>query len=122
MAEKPTLKDVLNYSPDEYLTKGDIDWIKRTFSTPDGIRILRKVFIPTLSDPSLPIEDFAKEPYMIDTDWRQIPDHEVKNLVVGRQDAIKYIFGGLIKLKVLASQKALSEEEEIALRRANSTK
>lgn len=123
MDEKATLKDVLNYEPEQYITKDELALIKATFGGNEKLlQILRKVLIPTITDGGLPIEDFAKDSFIVDKDWSMIPIAEVKSLIVARQDAIKFIFGGLIKLKVMANNKSETEAEEIARRTKDSTK
>lgn len=120
--ERVTLKDVMNYAPEEHLSKEEVDLIHRTFKGNEAlINVLRKIFIPTLNDPKLPVEEFGKDPFLMDTDFRQIPEHELKSVMVGRQDAIKLVFGGLIKLKIIANQKVLTDEELAEIQKKDST-
>ena len=72
---------------------------------------MRKVFIPMVTDESLPIEDFGKDSFNVGKDWHSIPAAEAKILMVAREDAIKFILGGLIKLKIMAADIEVSPEE-----------
>lgn len=112
--QRSTLQELLNYVPEDYLTKDELALIKNTFKdSPQLFKVLRKVFIPTVSDPDLPIEQFGLDAWLVDKAWDSIPDHEIKPIVLARQDALKFIMGGLIKLKILAS----GEEEAPELRK-----
>lgn len=116
--QRVALKDVLNYNPEQYLSDAEISLIKGTFkNNPQLLAVLRKLLIPTIADPSLPIEQMGDDTFGAGYQFEQIPAEEAKILVVARQDAIKFIIGGLIKLKIIAS----SEEETpmaAALRRS----
>lgn len=118
-----SLSDLLNYKPEQYLSEGELSLIQSTFrNNPKLIAVLRKIFVPTIADPDLPIEQMGDDTFGAGYQWQQIPADEVKILVVARQDAIKFIMGGLIKLKIIASS---SDENpmEAALRRSkDSTK
>lgn len=97
------LKDVLNYTADQYFNETEISLIQSTFSNPAVIAVLRKVLLPTVSDPSMPIEDFDKDIFMQSRDYAAMSADETKAIVLGRQEAIKFIIGGLIKLKVMSA-------------------
>jgi len=100
-----SLKDVLPYSPDAYLTQDEMTLLRNTFRGNEKlIKILRKIFLPTALDPELPIEEIGGDVWMANFDFTQMQSSEIKPLVLGRQDAIKFVIGGLIKLKVLANQ------------------
>lgn len=106
--QRVTLKDVINYEPEVYLTKEDMELARTTFkNNPRLFKLLRKVFLPSIGDPDLPIEEISKDAWLNMREWDAIPQDEVKALVVARQDAIKFIAGGLIVLKMLSN----SEEE-----------
>ena len=116
--DKPRLQDMLNYAPEEHLSKEEMSLLRNTFKGNEKlIRVLRKVMIPTSNDPDLPIEEFAKDSYIVDRDWAQIPAEEAKTIMLARQDALKFIFGGLIKLKVLANE-PVEDEDKTKERRA----
>ena len=103
MSEKATLKDIINYEPEDYLSKDEIDLIQRTFKgNPLLIKVLRKIFMPTAFDPELPIEQMGQDSWMVDKDWSAMPMEEAKALIVARNDTIKFILGGLVKLNVIA--------------------
>ncbi len=115
--ERAQLRDVINYEPQQYLDEQEINLIRSTFGdNPKLIAILRKLLVPTFSDPSLPIEEISSDVWL-NRDWAQVPADEAKILQVARQDAIKFIFGMLIKLQVIANSKVESEMEA-ALRRS----
>lgn len=100
------LRDVLPYEPETYLTESDLKWIQDVFRGDErGIKILRKLFLPTALDPELPIEEISGDAWMANIDFTQMQVGEVKAIVLGRQDAIKFVIGGLLKLKVIANQK-----------------
>lgn len=113
--EKPSplsLSDAINYKPETYLKEDDITWIQNTFrDNPKAINILRKIFLPTIEDGSLPIEEFTKDSFGAGYQFQQIPDEHIKALVVARQDAIKFIIGGLIQLKVIANVQDPSRQQ-----------
>lgn len=115
--ERASLSSVLNYKPDEYISSSEIEWIKSVFGTPESINTLRKIFLPTVGDGGLPLENFGLDVYLQGFKWEQIPADEAKILAVARQDVIKFIMGGLVKLKVIAAEPKESPMEE-ALRRS----
>lgn len=112
--QRATLRDVINYEPEQYLSDEEIKLIQATFRGNNQLfKILRKVMAPTISDPELPIEQMGNDFYFSAREWAQIPAEEAKILIAARQDALQFIFGGLIKLKVIANQEIkspLSEE------------
>lgn len=117
--KRAQLSDILTYTPEAYFDEGELSLIRSYFAGENGkklIRILRKVLLPTVSDPSLPIEEAGSDAWMSGIDFRQIPEAEVKSVVLGRQEAIKFVIGGLVKLKMMA----VPEESELnrAARRA----
>lgn len=123
MAERATLKDIINYEPETYLTADEISLIQGTFRGNDALfRVLRKVLLPSVGDSSLPIEELNKDMWLIGRDYAQIPDAEIKSVVLARQDAIQFVLGALIQLKVLANSKEESEIERAYRRTKDSTK
>src|SRR3990167_6295052 len=121
--QRATLQDMLNYAPEEYLSGEDISLIQGTFKNNEKlIKVLRKLLLPTSFDPDLPIEEIKGDVWMVDKDWASVPNDEIKPLVVARADAIKFIIGGLIKLKVIANTREESKEEETARREKDSSK
>lgn len=115
--QRATLKDVLNYNPEQYLTDEDIAWVKQTFGNPKAINRLRKLMLPTISDPELPVEQMADDAFLSGFDWMSMPAEHAKVIFAARADAIKFIIGGIIKIKIIASA---TEESpmEAALRRS----
>ena len=115
--ERAKLADVINYQPEQYLSAAEISLIQNTFKNNQAlINVVRKVFIPTISDPTLPIEEVNADPFL-NRDWSAMPMDEAKALIVARQDAIKFVIGGLIKLQVLANR-STETPMEAALRRS----
>jgi UPF0288 family protein (methanogenesis marker protein 3) len=109
--QKTTLRDLINYEAASYINDNDIALIQSTFKdNPRLLRVLRKVLLPSIGDIELPIEEIGKDVWLTLTDWQQVPDDQVKPLVLARQEAIKFIAGGLIQLKVIAQ----AEEKTIA--------
>jgi len=119
--ERVTLRDVLNYEPEKYLSDDELALIRSVFSDKRVLRVLRKVFLPSVGDLDLPIEELEHDVWLVGRDYAMIPDAEIRSIVVGRQDAVKFILGGLIKLKIIANQKEESEEQEIARKKKDST-
>lgn len=116
--QKATLKDLIAYKPDEYLTDEDKEIVRTNFK--DGnklLRVIRKILLPTVSDPNLPIEEFGKDLWFAGVDFSQLSKEEVQQRVIARADAIRFVMGGLIYIKQLA---AITEESpvEAAYRKA----
>ena len=119
---RSTLKDIVNYDVEEHITESEKELIQRTFrGNPTLINLLRKIFIPMVSDESLPIEDFAKDSFLVGKQWDQIPAAEAKILMVAREDAIKFILGGLIKIKIMAADIEISPEEKAENKKKDSS-
>lgn len=109
--QRASLKDAINYQPDNYLSPDEITLIQNTFKGNNTlVNILRKLFIPTITDAELPLESFGSDTFLLGREYAQIPEAEIKSLIVAREDAIKFICGGLIKLKVIAN---MSKETDI---------
>lgn len=110
MEQKPTLDEILPYKWESHVTSEEAALLRATFGGNDAlIAVLRKVFIPSLSDPSMPIEELGNDMWLFARDWSAVPDNEVKPLVVARQEAIKYVVNGLVRLKMYAN---LQNEED----------
>ena len=125
MAEqKPTtLNDIINYQPEQYITDDEISLIRSTFKDNDKlIKVLRKVLLPTAFDPELPIEQMKDDAWMAGVDFAQMPVEQVKSLVTARQDVIKFILGGLIKIKLMANDQPKTEQQLAGIRAKNSMK
>lgn len=117
------LKNVLNYEVETYFSPDEIALIQNTFrNAPRLINVIRKAMIPTISDPELPLENFGDDAFMAGRAYEQIPDSEIKSIVLGRQEAIKFICGGLVKLKVIANAKPADPVEEAFRRSKDSVK
>lgn len=121
--QRVTLKDVINYAPETYLNADDIELARSTFkNNPRLFQLLRKVLLPSIGDSSLPIEEISKDAWMNMREWDAIPNEEAKTLIVARQDAIKFIAGGLIVLKMLANSEEESQLSKELRRKQDSTK
>lgn len=121
--QRASLRDVLNYNPDQYLSDEEVALIRSTFANnPKLIAVIRKVFLPTVADPSLPIEEIANDAFMANMDFGQMAADEIKPIVMGRQDAIRFVIGGLVKLKVIAHGKEESPYAEALRRKKDSSK
>lgn len=121
--QRARLEDVLNYKPEHYFSDGELALIRNTFSGNPGLmKVLRKVLIPTIHDPELPIEQFGDDLFLVGRNYDQIPDGEIKSIVLARQDAIKFIAGALVKLQVIANTKELTPEQRAVIEKKNSSK
>lgn len=123
MAERATLKDLINYEPDTYITKDETSLIRNTFKGNDALfKVLRKVLLPSVGDPNLPIEEIEKDMWLAGRDYSQIPAEEIKPIVLARQDAIKFVLGALIQLKIIANSAEETEIEKAYRRTKDSAK
>jgi len=121
--QRARLEDVINYKPDEYFSEGEISLIQSTFKdNPLLFKVLRKALIPSVADLELPIEQFGNDTFTQGREYAQVPESELKSIVVARQDAIKFIAGGLIKLRVIANMRTESPEQAVLRREKDSTK
>ncbi len=122
--QKPaTLSDIINYEPDTYLTVEDLDIIRSTFKGNKRLmRVLRKIMVPSVGDTELPVEEMGNDAWLAMRDWAQVPADEAKILMVARQEALKFIFGGFIKLKMIANSTEESPMSKDVRRKMDSTK
>ncbi len=121
---KPTtLKDVINYEAETYITEEDASLIRSTFrGNPRLLKALKKIFLPSIGDPDMPVEEFGKDMWLQGRDYAQIPDADIKTIVLGRQEAIKFICGALIQLNVIANSDIESPLTTAARRKQDSAK
>jgi hypothetical protein len=123
MEQRAQLKDMLSYEADTYYSEDEIGLIRRTFKDNNElIKVIRKTFLPTISDPELPLEEFQKDWMINGKSWTQIPESERASMVLARQEAIEFIVGGLIMLKNLANIKEESPQEKSNRREKDSSK
>lgn len=121
--EKTTLSDIINYDPDTYLSLDELALIRSTFKdNPRLIKVLRKLMVPSVGNPELPVEEMGNDAWIAMRDWSQIPADEAKILMVARQEALKFIFGGMIKLKMIANSSDESPMSAQLRRKQDSTK
>lgn len=131
MAEKPTqdemasIEEIVGYKPETYLSDEEIEIIRTVFAGRQGailMHILRKVLMPTVLDPDLPIEEMGKDMWLNQIDFKTLSADEAKAISMGLQMTTKAIFGSLIQLKQLALVKEESPEDRAARRRKNSAR
>lgn len=118
--QKARLQDVLNYEPDTYFSADEIALIQSTFRDKKVMKVLRKAFLPSVGDPELPLEEMGNDFWLTGRDYSAIPDGEIKPIVLARQETLKYIMGGLIKLKMIANGQAVSADALAARRKKDS--
>lgn len=120
--ERATLQDVINYQADTYINEEDISLIQSTFKdNPRLVNTLRKVLLPSVGDNYLPIEEIGSDPWL-NMDFSMMQNEEIKSIVLARQDAIKFIAGGLIRLKMIAAGAVKSPMSEELRRKKDSSK
>ena len=86
------------------------------------MKVLRKAMLPSVGDLELPLEEISKDAWLVGRDYSMIPDAEIKSIVLARQEAIKFIMGGLIQLKVIASSKTETKAEKALREQKDSSK
>lgn len=116
------LQDILNYDVDAYFNHMELRLIREVFKNPMVIDVIRKAMLPSVGDPKLPIEELGSDVWLMGRDYGSIPEHEIKSIVVARQEAIKFVMGGLIKLKVMANSKEETESARAARQEKDSVK
>src|SRR5579883_2826526 len=94
--QKAKLEDVLNYQPEQYLSPDDLGLIRSTFKDQRVMKVIRKVFLPTIADPEMPVEELTSDMWFANRNWEQVPAEEAKILMVARQEAIKFIMTALV--------------------------
>jgi len=123
--KKASIKDLVGYTPETYLSDDEIGIIQAVFNGPNGnkvLKIIRKVMIPSISDPELPVEEMGKDVFMGSVDFKQVPESEVKPTVLGLQFAAKAVMGGIIQLKQIANVKEENPTESALRAMKNSVK
>lgn len=121
-SKQANLADILNYEADTYLKAEEIALIQSTFKDARMMRLLRKVMLPTVGDPDMPIEEVGSDMWLVGRDYAAMPNEEIKSVVLARQEAIKFVVGGLIKLKMIANQKVENSVERALREKQNSSK
>lgn len=121
--QKASLKDILNYEIESYLTEADMDLIRTTFKGNTRLlQVLRKVFLPSVGDSALPIEEIGKDVWLTGLDYSMMQNEEIKSIVLARQDAIKFVAGGIMQLKYIANEEVKSKEDIEAAKAKDSTR
>ena len=119
------LEDILAYTPDTYFSDDDLTFLRGRFNGPEGsrlLRLIRKIMLPTVSDPELPIEEIGKDIFMSAIDFKSMPEDQVKPVVMGLQLTVKAVMGGLIQLRNLANVKEETAESRAQRRARNSAR
>lgn len=120
--ERQTLSDIINYKPEMYLSDGDVDLLRSTFKdNPRLMTVLRKVFLPSVGDPAMPVEEIGQDVWM-NMDFSLMQNEEIKSIVLARQDAIKFVAGSLIRLKIIANSLVPSPLDDEMRRKKDSSK
>ena len=98
-------KKELNYSVPLLFSKEDVAQLKALYGGQDNknMELLRRIFLPSLFDPTVPVEYGANDMWM-DRDFAQIPNEEVKSIVLARQELIKWVTGTLVRIRQMANQ------------------
>lgn len=128
MANQPvpsslTTEDVLGDALETYLSVEDAEIIHDAFKgNKKLLKAIQKIFIPTIHDPEMSPESMGEDFWMSGKQWDNIPVDEIKALIVARQDTIKHVMGGLIRIKAIANVKRESMQEIANRRRKDSTK
>lgn len=115
-----TVEEVLGETMQTYLTVEDALLLRNTFKdNPRLLRVLQKIFIPTIQDPEMPPESLGEDFWMAGMDWVNMQAVEAKGVMAGRQEALRFLMGGLIRLKTIANVKEADIQQT---RKKNSTK
>lgn len=126
MESKPaSIEDIISYTPETYFSEDELTLLRAHFNGPEGaklLRIIRKVMLPTVSDPALPIEELGKDIFLGGIDIKQLPEGEVKPTLLGLQYMVKAVMGGLIQLRNMANVKEESPENRAQRREKNSSR
>lgn len=123
--QKTKLEDIIQYTAREYYSPEDIALVRATFNGPTGeklLQLIRKVMLPTISDPALPVEQLGMDMFMGQVNFAQMPADEAKAAAMGLQLGVKAVMGGIMQLKQIANVKEESEQEKAARLAANSSK
>lgn len=122
---KVRLEDVLHYTPESYFSDDEMELVRNSFNGTAGVKLLkviRKIMLPTIADPDLPIEEINKDVFLSGIDMQATAAEHLKPIVLGRQEAVKFVVGGLILLKQMANIKEETPENRAMRRAKDSTK
>jgi len=114
----------LNYVPPLLFSKEDVAQLRATYGGQENknMDLLRRVLLPSLLDPNVPVEYGANDMWM-DRDFAGIPNEEIKSIVLARQEVIKWVAGSLVRIRQMANQpEEESVEERAARQKANSSR
>lgn len=121
MAEQK--QSILNYEPESFFSEDELALVRSTFrDNPRLLTVLRKYLLPSVGITDLPIEEMQNDIWLQGREWSQIPADEAKILMVARQEAIKFIQNGIVRLKLAAHTPEKSEQELELKRKQDSAK
>lgn len=116
-------EDILGETMETYLTVEDAKIIRDAFKgNKKLLRAIQKVFIATIQDPDMVPESLNEDFWMSGKQWDNIPVEEIKALVVARQDTIKHVMGGLIRIKAISNVQDENAFETMQRRKKDSAK
>ena len=119
------LEDVLHYTPESYFSEDEMTLVRNTFNGATGnrlLKVIRKIMLPTIADPDLPIEEINKDVSLSGIDMMGLAAEHLKPIVLARQESIKFVIGGLIMLKQMANIKEETPANRAARRAKDSTR
>lgn len=123
--QRARVEDLISYTPDSYFSDDELTLIRNTFNGPQGarlVKILRKVMLPTITDPELPIEEIGRDVFMAKVDFLSMTKEEAKEIATALQMTAKGILGGLVQLRQLATIKEESPQSRTARREKDSSR
>jgi hypothetical protein len=108
---KANIRDILNYQVESYITEDDVRIIREHFKdNPILLQVIRKVFMPSISYAQMPVEELGKDMWFAGVDFSTLSKDEAYVRILARQEAIKFIVGGMISLKQISN---ISEEDDL---------
>lgn len=123
--KKAKLEDMLSYTPESYFTDDELALVRNTFHGVQGaklLKVIRKVMLPTISDPELPVEMFGKDTWFSLVDFTSVLDEQAKSIAAAIQLSQKCVINGLIQLKQIAHIKEETPVNRQARREQDSAK
>jgi hypothetical protein len=119
---KEEIENTLGYSLPLRITEEEKELIRHTFKGNDELfKLLKKMFLPSATNPETPIE-YVDTDLMMDINWADVPNEQVKSIVLAKQYAIRMVRGAIMQLKVFANEKIETYEELQTKAKKNSSK
>jgi hypothetical protein len=114
---------ILNYEPESFFSEDELALVRSTFKdNPRLLQVLRKYLLPSVGIAELPLEELQNDIWLQGREWASIPADEAKILMVARQEAIKFIQNGIVRIKLAANTPEKSAEELAQQRKQDSTR